>query len=95
MEEKKISDFFKGDTPLEQEFEIAKKQHILRTCYKAKELDLIKEAESTLNIPTFLLKDQIKREAVEQVLNIIEDKGDEGILNYYEEAWEKVSTMSR
>ena len=93
MEERKINDYFK-ETQLEEEFKAVKKAHILRTCLRAKEIDLINESQKELNIPTFLLRDKIRQEAENYVTSLAMVGGDKAILDYYAEAWEQVANIT-
>lgn len=99
MNKKMINDYFmnKGETKkdfennlLEKEFELIKKKHIMRTCFKARERELIEESEKGINIPTFLIIDKIRQEAVRNVLELVE-QGDEYVEKYYNQAWEKIA----
>ena len=90
-EEKKINDYFNEPLDLEIEFEKYKKAHILKTCVRAKEIDLINESQKELNIPAFLLRDKIREEARNYIYDITMCGGDKALMTYYNEAWELVS----
>ena len=98
---KSINDyFFKKDSEkdydfaLEKEFEAFKEKHIMRVCFTVRERELIEEAETGINIPTFLIRDKIKAEAVRTILEL-KNEGDEYLQAYYNQAWEKLAPTQR
>ena len=82
-------------TDLDEEFEMAKKTHIVETCYLYELLNVREELENSkgINIPMFLIKDQIEREAQDRVKSNIAGADYDSMLEYYNKAYNNLAQI--
>ena len=78
------------ETDLDKEFEMAKKAHMAETCYLYELINVREELENSsgVNIPMFLIKDKIEREAQDRVLSNVANTDYDGLIAYYNKAYE-------
>ena len=78
------------ETDLDKEFEMAKKAHMAETCYLYELINVREELENSsgVNIPMFLIKDKIEREAQDRVLSNVANTDYDGLVAYYNKAYE-------
>ena len=77
------------ETDLDKEFEVAKKAHIAQTCYLYELLNVREELEKSkgINIPMFLIKDQIEKEAQDRVISNVTGTDYNELMEYYNKAY--------
>ena len=82
-------------TDLDKEFEMAKKTHIAQTCYLYELLNVREELEKShgINIPMFLIKNQIEREAQDRVMSNIAGADYNSMLEYYNKAYNNLAQI--
>lgn len=77
---------------LNLEFSKVKKRHIAETCFLYELTNVRKELEDNkgINIPMFLIKDQIASEAQDRVIGNLTNREYSEILEYYNKAYEGI-----
>ena len=82
-------------TDLDEEFEMAKKAHIAQTCYLYELLNVREELEKShgINIPMFLIKDQIEREAQDRVIANVAGTNYTELIEYYNKAYNNLAQI--
>ena len=78
---------------LEKEFEEVKKEYMIKTCFCYALTEVEEEVTSKVNLPLFMLKDSILKEARERViLNF--NAGGEVFKKYYDKAYFTLQGMT-
>ena len=77
------------ETDLDKEFEMAKKTHIAETCFLYELINVREELENSkgINIPMFLIKDKIEREAQDRVISNVAGTDYSELMKYYNKAY--------
>lgn len=78
---------------LELEFEEIKKQHMLKTCFCYALTEVEEEVTSKVNLPLFMLKDSILKEAKDRVI-FNYNAGEEVFKKYYDKAYYTLLDMT-
>ena len=83
------------ETDLDKEFEVAKKAHIAQTCYLYELLNVREELEKSkgINIPMFLIKDQIEKEAQDRVISNVTGTDYNELMKYYNKAYNNLAQI--
>lgn len=83
------------ETDLDKEFEMAKKAHMAETCYLYELINVREELEKSkgINIPMFLIKDKIEKEAQDRVLSNVASTDYNGLVAYYNKAYEVLAQI--
>ena len=78
---------------LEKEFEEVKKQYMIKTCFCYALTEVEEEVTSKVNLPLFMLKDSILKEARERVIFNF-NAGEEVFKKYYDKAYFTLQQMA-
>lgn len=80
-----------NDLTLEKEFERVKTTHMISICMSVLMYDLECQAEKTVNIPFFLIREQAEKHAMETIGSIVKaHKFDE----FYEVCWDRLMEIA-
>ena len=84
------------ETDLDKEFAMAKKTHIAETCFLYELINIREELEKSkgVNIPMFLIKDQIEREAQDRVISNVTGTDYNELMKYYNKPYKKLSQIN-
>ena len=78
---------------LEKEFEEVKREYMIKTCFCYALTEVEEEVTSKVDLPTFLLKDTIAKEAKARVISNY-NMGEDAFKKYYDKAYFALSEMA-
>ena len=83
------------ETDLDKEFAMAKKTHIAETCFLYELINVREELENSkgVNIPMFLIKDKIEREAQDRVISNVAGTDYNELMEYYNKAYNNLAQI--